>query len=381
MADAAIVVIDAGIGAFEAGISRCGSTKSSITLAYSMGVKRFMIVVNKMDVVGWRQERFKEIQREMLRFMDKLGVKRENISVLPISAYLNQNVTSPSEHMSWFKGWERGNGAGGTVKGMTLLEAMDGISVPVRRVDLPLRMPVHRVHDLMCGTVVTGKIIQGKVEKGKTYILQPQGKKVVARSIEVYNRRREEGRTGDLIGVCLGGVGVTDVWAGSVLCDLDSFSGGGAEMGESSSSSSSSGGGRKLSKKKEQKKELKLLATTISIQIKVLSIPGRILPGKMGTMHIHSACIPYKVLAVTPLDRKTFLPIEGGEKFLRTGDSGLLVLELTKPTYVEVFKEVPALGRFALGGSRRIESVGVVKEVVEWNGKVGKKDGKSSFFR
>ena len=380
MADAAVLVIDAQIGAFEHGISRFGWTRSSALLAYCFGVKKFVVVVNKMDLVGWKEERFEEIKREVVRYLEKVGVKKENIAVLPISAYLSENITKPSPHLSWYKGWEREEAGGGTVRGTTMLDAMDGVTVPVRRVDLPLRVPVQRVHDLACGTVVTGKVVQGVVELGKTYVLQPQGRKVVARSIEVYNRRRKEGRTGDLIGVCLGGIGVYEVWAGSVLCEVDSFAAG------AGAPSSSSGGGKKLSKKKETKKDTKpLSANTLTIQIIGTNIVSSILPGRQGMMHIHAACVPYKVLSVTPTDKKTGQTIEG-RKGVKTGDGGLLIVQLTKPAYVEAFKDCPALGRFALVEGLGVEAVGIVKEVKDWNGLssgkgrgVGK--GSSSFFR
>jgi elongation factor 1 alpha-like protein len=57
-ADAGILVIDAEKGAFEAGFGKNGQTKEHSLLALSMGVKQLIVAINKMDTVGYDEERF-----------------------------------------------------------------------------------------------------------------------------------------------------------------------------------------------------------------------------------------------------------------------------------------------------------------------------------
>lgn len=54
-------------GEFEAGISKDGQTREHALLAFTLGVKQMICVVNKMDekTVNWKEDRFLEIQKEM----------------------------------------------------------------------------------------------------------------------------------------------------------------------------------------------------------------------------------------------------------------------------------------------------------------------------
>lgn len=62
-ADAALLVVSAAEGEFEAGISQFGQTREHALLAYTMGIKQLIIAVNKMDdpSVNWSEDRFKSI--------------------------------------------------------------------------------------------------------------------------------------------------------------------------------------------------------------------------------------------------------------------------------------------------------------------------------
>jgi elongation factor 1-alpha len=54
-ADVAILIIAAGQGEFEAGISKEGQTREHALLAFTMGVKQMIVAINKMDdkSVNW----------------------------------------------------------------------------------------------------------------------------------------------------------------------------------------------------------------------------------------------------------------------------------------------------------------------------------------
>ncbi|XP_018646819.1 elongation factor 1-alpha (ef-1-alpha),putative [Schistosoma mansoni] len=48
-ADCAMLIVAAGVGEFEAGISKNGQTREHALLAYTLGVKQLIIAINKMD--------------------------------------------------------------------------------------------------------------------------------------------------------------------------------------------------------------------------------------------------------------------------------------------------------------------------------------------
>ncbi|KAL6830663.1 P-loop containing nucleoside triphosphate hydrolase protein [Trichoderma sp. SZMC 28015] len=57
-ADCAILIIAAGTGEFEAGISKDGQTREHALLAYTLGVKQLIVAINKMDTANWDEARY-----------------------------------------------------------------------------------------------------------------------------------------------------------------------------------------------------------------------------------------------------------------------------------------------------------------------------------
>jgi len=72
-ADVAILVIAAGTGEFEAGISSEGQTKEHALLAKTLGVGQMIVLINKMDdkTVNWSEDRYNEISKEVQSFLKK----------------------------------------------------------------------------------------------------------------------------------------------------------------------------------------------------------------------------------------------------------------------------------------------------------------------
>jgi len=68
------VIIAAGVGEFEAGISKDGQTREHALLAYTLGVKQLIVAINKMDTTKWSESRFDEIVKETSNFIKKVGM-------------------------------------------------------------------------------------------------------------------------------------------------------------------------------------------------------------------------------------------------------------------------------------------------------------------
>ena len=104
-ADAAILVIDASVGSFEAGMdSMKGQTKEHAQLIRSFGVEQVIVAVNKMDVIGFSKDRFDMIKQQVGVFLRSCGFKDSSISWLPLSAMENQNLNaapSDARFLSW----------------------------------------------------------------------------------------------------------------------------------------------------------------------------------------------------------------------------------------------------------------------------------------
>jgi len=107
-ADAAILVVDASTGAFEAGLEGegqgGGQTREHAQLVRSLGVEQLVVVVNKLDMVGYSKERFDFIKSTLQPFLKHCGFKDAAVQWVPVSAIDGQNLTSaPTEEA--FRTW------------------------------------------------------------------------------------------------------------------------------------------------------------------------------------------------------------------------------------------------------------------------------------
>lgn len=142
-ADCAVLIVAAGTGEFEAGISKNGQTREHALLAFTLGVKQLIVGVNKMDSTEppYSETRFEEIKKEVSSYIKKIGYNPVAVAFVPISGWHGDNMLEVSGKMPWFKGWtvERKEGK---VEGKCLIEALDAILPPTRPTDKALRLPL-----------------------------------------------------------------------------------------------------------------------------------------------------------------------------------------------------------------------------------------------
>merc|ERR1712170_162338 len=93
-ADCAVLIIAAGTGEFEAGISKNGQTREHALLAYTLGVKQLIVGVNKMDSTAdpYSESRFNEIVKEVSSYVKKIGYNPKSIAFVPISGWHGDNM-------------------------------------------------------------------------------------------------------------------------------------------------------------------------------------------------------------------------------------------------------------------------------------------------
>jgi elongation factor 1-alpha len=122
-ADCAVLVVAAGVGEFEAGISKNGQTREHALLAYTLGVKQMIVAVNKMDSTEppYSEKRYEEIKTEVSSYVKKIGWNPDAIPFVPISGWNGDNMLEVSANMPWFKGWSAKRKEGDAT-GKTLLE-------------------------------------------------------------------------------------------------------------------------------------------------------------------------------------------------------------------------------------------------------------------
>jgi elongation factor Tu len=194
--DGAIVVVSAADGPMP-------QTREHILLARQVGVPRIVVALNKVDAVD-DKELLDLVEMEVRELLEKYKFPGDDIPVVKISAL---------KAMQGDEEAQRGI--------VALMDAVDTyIPIPERAIDKPFQMPIEDVFSISGrGTVVTGRVEQGKVKVGEEIEIvgiRPTQKKVVT-GVEMFKKLLDEGMAGDNIGVLLRGTERTDVERGQVV--------------------------------------------------------------------------------------------------------------------------------------------------------------------
>jgi elongation factor 1-alpha len=350
-ADCAILIIAAGTGEFEAGISKDGQTREHALLAYTLGVKQLIVAINKMDTTQWSEARYQEIIKETSNFIKKVGYNPKTVPFVPISGFHGDNMLKPTENAPWYKGWEKEGKGGSKITGKTLLEAIDAIEPPKRPTDKPLRLPLQDVYKIGgIGTVPVGRIETGILKPGMVVTFAPSNVTTEVKSVEMHHEQLTEGVPGDNVGFNVKNVSVKEIRRGNVAGD--------------------------------SKNDPPAAAASFEAQVIVLNHPGQVGAGYAPVLDCHTAHIACKFAELLQkIDRRTGKAVEENPKFIKSGDAAIVKMVPSKPMCVEAFTEYPPLGRFAVRDMRQTVAVGVIKKVdktVGGSGKVTKSAAKAA---
>src|SRR5438552_18903027 len=94
-AEAALLVIDAAEGVQE-------QSRRHGYLLNLLGIRQIAVLVNKMDLQAYSQERFQQIEKEFRAFLQSIGVEPQVF--IPIAAKHGDNIASLSSNMPWWTG-------------------------------------------------------------------------------------------------------------------------------------------------------------------------------------------------------------------------------------------------------------------------------------
>ena len=108
-ADVGVLVISARKGEFEAGFDRSGQTREHVLLAKTLGVKKLVVAVNKMDedTVKWSEARFKDIVDRLSPYLKSVGYNvQRDVTFLPLSGLMGYNLKdrAPEGVCPWYTG-------------------------------------------------------------------------------------------------------------------------------------------------------------------------------------------------------------------------------------------------------------------------------------
>jgi len=320
-ADVAILVIASGVGEFEAGYAKTGQTREHALLAYTLGVKQMICLINKMDdkSVKYSKERFKEIEGEMKKFLKTVGYKPKKIPFIPISGWVGDNMLEPSKNMPWYKG-------------PYVLKALDSIKPPKRPIEKPLRLPLQDVYKIGgIGTVPVGRVETGIIKPGMSVTFAPAMLTTEVKSVEMHHEAMEEAKPGDNVGFNVKNISLKQIRRGMVAGDA--------------------------------KKDPPAKSEHFNAQVIILDHPNKIMAGYTPVLDCHTAHIACRFdKLITLMNKRTGAVLEENPKSAKSGQAVIVDMIPSKPMCVESFKEYPPLGRFAVRDMRKTVAVGVIKK-------------------
>jgi bifunctional enzyme CysN/CysC len=208
-AEAALVLVDARNGIVE-------QSRRHAYLSSLLGIRHLVAAVNKMDLVDWDEERFREIDHEFRSLAERLGV--EHAHAIPISALHGDNVV------------ERGGAA--WYDGPPLLEHLEELDVASDRGAGPLRLPVQWVirpeHGGRLARRYAGQMAGGTLRPGDEVVVLPAASRTTVTAIEQLDERLESAAPPDSIAVQI--ADDLDVGRGDLIVRADDAPVGGREL-------------------------------------------------------------------------------------------------------------------------------------------------------
>jgi bifunctional enzyme CysN/CysC len=163
--DAALLIIDAAEGVRE-------QSRRHGYLLHLMGIRQVAVAVNKMDLAGYDERAFRNIEREYRDYLHSIGV--EPTFVIPVSAREGDNIVAQSARMGWYTG-------------PTVVRALDSFQPSAADVDSPLRFPVQDVYKFDQRRIIAGRIDAGRIRVGDEIIFSPSNKTARVRTIEAWS--------------------------------------------------------------------------------------------------------------------------------------------------------------------------------------------------
>jgi bifunctional enzyme CysN/CysC len=165
-ADVGVILIDARLGVLE-------QSRRHAYIASLLGIPHLLVAVNKMDLAAYGEARFEEIQADFRKFCAQLSFK--DVTFIPVSALLGENVVQRGEHMAWYKG-------------PTVLGFLESVPIAEDRNLTDFRYPVQYVlRPNLNYRGFSGQIASGIVKKGDTVMVLPSGKTSKVKAIDTFD--------------------------------------------------------------------------------------------------------------------------------------------------------------------------------------------------
>ncbi|MFT3688712.1 sulfate adenylyltransferase subunit CysN [Paenirhodobacter sp.] len=178
-ADLAVILVDARQGVLT-------QTRRHSYLVNLLGIRNIVLAINKMDLVGYAQDRFDEIVRDYADFAQRIGM--ESFAPIPISGLKGDNIVTHSPEMPWYDG-------------PTLMAHLEQAPVNATRLqEGPFRMPVQWVNrPNLDFRGFAGQVAAGTVRPGDAVRVLPSGKTTTVKAIPSFDGDKDSAVAGESV--------------------------------------------------------------------------------------------------------------------------------------------------------------------------------------
>ena len=199
-ADVAVILIDARKGVLT-------QTRRHSYLVSLIGIRHVVLAINKLDMVGYSEEIFNQIDKEYRAFAKNLGL--QNIVSIPMSALKGDNITELSANIPWYQG-------------QTLMGYLENLQVEDAVIEPGVfRLPVQWVNrPNLDFRGFSGMVVRGSIKPGDTIRALPSGKESKVARIVTSDGDLDKAVSGQSITLTL--TDEIDISRGDVIAATDS---------------------------------------------------------------------------------------------------------------------------------------------------------------
>jgi sulfate adenylyltransferase subunit 1 len=302
-----MILIDARNGVLE-------QTFRHFFIASMLRIPKVIVCVNKMDLVGYSEERFNAIKSDIQAIADKVSFAGQEVTFIPMSSLYGQNLSVKSTEMSWYEG-------------SPLLEELentsfDEISKPARfPVQFVVRPKTEEFHDYRG---YAGKIASGTFSVGEKIMVLPTGQSSKIATIEKFGTQLQTAGAKESVVITL----ETDV-------DVSR--------------------GNMLVKANNQPNQLKEITARVCWMDSQALVSGRTYILQHGINDSKAKVISLN----SKIDVVNQETIESGVSELKLNEIGEITLKTAKPIFADKYEDNPANGAFILIDDQTNSTVGV----------------------
>lgn len=179
-ADVSIILVDARLGILD-------QTHRHYYIAHLLQIPNVIVCVNKMDLIGYEEEKFRAIEKKFTEFAKEIKTAHQQIQFIPISSLYGENITTRSEKMKWFNG-------------SALLEVLESLEAHPKESHAKARFPVQYIirprteayHDFRG---YAGRVASGKFKAGDSVTILPSQRTTTIDKIYQFDTVIDEANT------------------------------------------------------------------------------------------------------------------------------------------------------------------------------------------